>query len=232
MKFTEDFINTLRKFSLINPNMYFVPGKVQTTMIGTKGTNSTSFFARAFTDIEIDQPFGIGDLSRFLSALKIFKEPEVEVIDNKFLEIHEEDKFHNVTKIQYTLTNPTFLVYKQEPDKIQKMNGIEFQFLKTHLDTIKNMYGVFGSPHIYFQGKDKMIYAGVNNFENPTSDLGSIQIGTYERPDFKAVISAPMFKVDSGDHQIIINSKGLVYLKNYDNGTEYFIPVEKKLSEL
>ena len=227
MKFSVEFIDVLKKFSLINKDMYFVPGKVQTTMIGTKGTNSTLFFARAFTNTEIDQAFGIGDLSRFLAALKNFKEPEINVIEDKYLEIIE-----GQLKMQYTLTNPTYLMYKQEPEKIKPLSaGMAFQITKKDIDIIKNMYGVFGSPHIYFQNSEDGFYVGVNNFENPTSDIGSVKLGEPEvKGNFKAVISAPMFKIDSADYKLHISLKGLVYFGN--EKMEFFIPTEKKWSEL
>src|SRR5271166_274887 len=103
MKFTKQFIDVLSTFNKINKNMYFAKGTIQTSILTGNNKDSILLFARANTNVHIENSFAIGDLSKLISVLKLFDNPEIDIQESS-LYIHEGNK-----QVSYTLSNPEFI---------------------------------------------------------------------------------------------------------------------------
>lgn len=226
MKFTKEFFKILRNFSSINEHMLFVPGKVQTTVSCNQysKTKINSLFARAKTDVEIDQKFGIIKLHEVLFLLTLFENPDIIIEDEKIMVISQGNK-----EVRYALTNPLYLSYEDNPDRIQVGNGITINFNIGDLKSLLDMHGIFKSENMSFFSKDGKFYVSVSHADNPTSHIGSILLGDTDE-EFLAVIKTNSMKILPDTYKLTISRKGYVYFGN--DQLEYFIPVDKKLSKL
>lgn len=225
MKFTKDFITLLRNFSNINPQMNFVPGKVQSTIIGSK--TGVSFFARIKTDVDIEEQFAIMDLHRFLAIIALMEDPEIVVsIPGKQLTLSDANK-----TVTYTAHIADLIVHAKNPDKYKKpTEGIVFSLPGDKLISILKMNAAFKTtPDIAFVGDGKNVFLQTKSFDSPTSDAAKINIGETTEV-FSAVIKAANLKILSSDYEAIISRKGFLYLGN--ETIEYIIPLERKLSNI
>ena len=72
MKFSSDTLSVLKNFSTINPSIVFKPGSVVRTISPQK-----TVMAAATIGETVETQAGVYDLSRFLSTLALFDNPEV-----------------------------------------------------------------------------------------------------------------------------------------------------------
>ena len=71
MKFSTDTLSVLKNFSTINPSIVFKPGSVVRTISPQK-----TVMAAATIDETVETQAGVYDLSRFLSTLALFDNPD------------------------------------------------------------------------------------------------------------------------------------------------------------
>jgi hypothetical protein len=226
MIFTDGFIDILTTFRNINPGMFFREGKVQTT-IGVNGGKALTFFCRAYTDVEIPKSFAVSNIGKLISIIKLFGTPPEITLENRNLVISGGEK-----RIVFTLSQPEFISYQNNPDKIKISDGYEARLTSNNISDILNLYGVFNSEHISFIGKNGKFQVLVSSIENSSSDKGIIDIGETDR-EFNAVIKSSnlqLHKPKKGEnYKLLVNKKGIVYIGN--ENLEYFIPTEAKLSK-
>ena len=224
MIFSESFINVLTMFNKINPGMYFREGHVQTS-VGVNSGKLMTFFTRAYTDVEVPEPFCIGELGKLLGVLRMFKTPPEITVDRASLVVSGEDR-----RITFALTDPKFISFHPSPEKVAVDDGYESVLTATNISDIHNLYGVFNAENIAFIGKDGKFQAVVSTMENPASDKGVIELGEIDA-NFTATILCANFRVEKtkngGDYRLLINkTKGYVFLGS--PSLEYFIPCESK----
>jgi hypothetical protein len=223
VKFTKTFIDYLKNFASINPQMYFREGKIQSTIVG--GKKGIALFARAKTEIEIEKPFAILELHKLLTVLSIFTDPDVDVMDEKTLKISDERR-----TVNYTLTRPDFIKYAPDPDKFKVGDGgIKFKMTNNDFSQIMKVSATLKITDITFLGEEGKIYLMLSNYKDPTGDQAKIEISEGDT-DFRAVVKGDNLKLVSSDYDVTIMPRGVVH---FDNGTvEYFIPVEREESQI
>jgi len=227
MKLTKAFVYTMNNFAKINQNMYFRQGTVQSTaLFPAPNSNSLTLFARAQTDVEIEQSFGVINLKNFLNAISIFENfEELEIsIDKKFIHFKDSKKM-----IDYELSNPTFLKFEENPDRLKLgETNIKFQMTDDDLSNLSNLYSLFGLEHISFIGENGTVRVEASN--QGVGSKGSITLGETEE-NFRAVLKTRSLLIkESMSYNISVVRKGYVHFQN--NIFEYFIPCEKGLSQL
>jgi hypothetical protein len=224
MKFTNSFMDTLKVFSRVNQNMFFRKGNIQTSVV-TTNNGAMVFFVRAKTDVEIEQDFAVGELGKFVQALGLFSEPEITMTDTGSLLIDGEGKH-----VTFRLTNPEFIKYKKDPDKVQLSVGIETVITEAQIVDVHEMHGIFKAKYISFQGKDGDFLINVHSGEDVNfSNNGTIIIGKTDEV-FTATIAADLFHLPDTDYKVVVSRKGWVYFGN--DTYEYFIPVDANHSSL
>jgi hypothetical protein len=224
MKFTKSFVDTLKVFSGLNQNMFFREGNIQTSVIASKA-GALSFFIRAKTDVEIEKSFGIGSLGKFINALSLFSDPEITLTDNGALMIAQEGQ-----QVTFRLTNPEFLNYNKNPEKVQLSVGIDAELTEPQTATIFQMYGIFDAKYISFEGKDGDFIVSVHSGENENfSNSGKMVIGKTDET-FNATIKAELFNLPKSAYKVVVSRKGWVFFGN--DTYEIFIPSDANHSTL
>lgn len=219
MKFTKAFETVLKNFSVISPEMYFVEGNVQSVLI--KGGTT---FASSKTDVVIEKPFAIKDIKKLLSILSVFEEPNINVVDDRYLEISDEGKM-----VQYQLTKPDFIIYEKNLDRYSKFKAdISFKMTHENYNDISKIYNILGSEEFLFEGNGSEVFVRAVR-ENVAGDAGSVFLDQTGEV-FKVFVNLDKLRLQDNDYVVNITKKGAINFHSDDS--DYFVAFNKKKSVL
>jgi hypothetical protein len=217
LKLSNRTIQILKNFSSINPSLKIKPGNV----ISTISTGKT-IMAKATVSEEFNTEFAIYDISRFLSALSLFKEPEL-TIENTHAVISEGSK-----KMKYVFADPD--VVTAAPDKNINLPSEDAVFKLTNdtMNDVNKVVSVLRLPHVIVFGENGKIMFGASDVANPTTDNFATEVGETNK-NFSLVFKAENIKIMPADYDVAICARGISRFKSED--ITYFIAVEDKLSK-
>ena len=219
LKFSEKTLTILKNYSSINQSIYFNEGS-------TVSTISPSKFVMAYSNIDetIDTPFAIYELSKFLSVLSLFDNPDI-FIKEHYCEIKEKNK-----SVTYTFCDPENI---RVPPKLSLVESelseplVEFSLTEKEIKGILKGTSILRSPQIAIQSMDgKIVIKGVNT-EKPSDNSYSISIGDTE-DEFSIFLKVEFIRLMDGDYNVAIHKVGgnALILKFYNDTTIYFNAVE------
>ena len=212
MKFTKDTIKILKSFATINQSIVIKPGSVIATMSPQK-----TIIAKAQIDQEFDTQFAIYDLSRFLSTLSLFNDPEVEITEKK-AEIANGKK-----KVAYVFTDAENVI--TPPEKAIKFPEVDVQFtlLPEVLSEVLKAASVLSLPEIAVAGDGSKIYITAIDSKTPTGDKLSVEVGDTS-DHFNMIFKIENIKIIPDTYEVSISAKGLSRFTS--EKLEYFITTE------
>lgn len=216
MNFDTRTLQILKNFSSINPSILFKPGTVLSTISPTK-----TIMARAKINETIESPFAIYDLSRFLSTLSLFENPELSV-ETGFMRIKQGSK-----KLNYTFAEPSMIV--SPPDKEIKLPDpeVEFTLSADNLNELLKALSVLSLPELAVVGDGTTVSVQVLDSKNPSGDVYSVSVGETTNT-FRMIFKAENLKLLPGTYDVKISSKGLSHFNSPE--VEYYIAVESTSS--
>ena len=213
MKIDTNTINVLKNFAKINPSIVIQEGNTLKTI-----STSKTIMAKATVTTEFDKRFAIYNLDRFISALSLFNNPELDFND-KYVNIFDANK-----STHYTYADESTIT--KTPEKEIKLPSIDVTFTLTNdnLKDVEKAAGVLGLPEIVVVGDEKLISLQAADTKNPSGDVYSIEIGTTNKT-FKAIFKSENIKIIPGDYEVSICSKGISCFKGKE--ADYWIAVEQ-----
>lgn len=213
MKIDTNTINVLKNFAKINPSIVIQEGNTLKTI-----STSKTIMAKATVTTEFDKRFAIYNLDRFISALSLFNNPELDFND-KYVNIFDANK-----STHYTYADESTIT--KTPEKEIKLPSIDVTFTLTNdnLKDVEKAAGVLGLPEIVVVGDGKLISLQAADTKNPSGDVYSIEIGTTNKT-FKAIFKSENIKIIPGDYEVSICSKGISCFKGKE--ADYWIAVEQ-----
>lgn len=217
MKLDTNTLAVLRNFSGINPSIVVKPGKVLSTIAPSK-----TIYARATVESEFDRRFAIYDLSRFISAITLFEEPEL-TFGESSVRIHDSTS----KSIQYKYASEDVIKYTP-PDKDIKLPSTDVSFAlsdKTFREITKAA-SVLGLTTISVVGNGTTVTLQAEEIKSGSSesDNFSVNVGETDKV-FKAVFkSENLMKLIPVDYRVDISSKGISHFVGQN--IEYFVAVE------
>jgi hypothetical protein len=211
MKLTQTTVQILKHYSTINPGIVIHPGNIL-------GTTSQLFtiVAKSKTDQEFDRMFAIYDLNRFLGALSLFNDPDIE-LNNSYLTIRGEDR-----ELNYMFADPKVIM--QPPPKFDMPPEIvRFRLTASTLSDITKGLSIMGLPELAFVGDGSKISVHALNTDNPSS--GTFKITNLGETDktFKAVYKIENIKIMPMDYDVSIGDPISHFV---GNNIEYWIAVD------
>ena len=213
MKLSENTLNIIKNFSLINPSLLIKPGSVLSTVAYNK-----SIFARAVVEENFPRQFAIYELNTFLGIISLFKDPEFELGDKQAKIISGRQS------VNFTYADPSTIF--APPDKTITLTTpkIEFSISQEELNRLVRAASVLKVPHITVSSTSGKINVTATNAENPTADIFSIEVGDTEF-NFNMIFEVSnIIKLLPGDYQVEISSKGISHFTS--SAVEYFIVTE------
>ena len=220
MKLSSETLTVLKNYASINSNMVFRGGNTIKTMAEAKNILATA-------TVEEDFPhssFGIYDLNEFLSAIEMFKDPDLVFADDMNSVIIKEGN----RSIRYFFSNPEILT---SPSKDIQMPTpeVKFELTADDLATIRRAASTLSVSDVVISGSgnDQTFTAEVTDLADATSNSFSLDLAVIEAPDteFKFVFNVANFKVLPTDYQVSVSSKLISYLEG--KTANYWIALEK-----
>lgn len=214
MQFSDDTLSILKNFSGINPSIMFKPGNV----IRTISPQKTVMAAATITE-NIDSPAAVYDLSRFLSTLSLFDNPEIQFGEDKFIVTSGR------SRVSYTYASESMIITPPDKD-IQVPNpeatiSVEW----SDIQSVIRAAGVLQLGEIAFRCDGKTISMSAVDSKNPTADNYSVDVGEGDT-EFDMIIKVENLRLLPEDYTIALSSKGMAHFKS--NAVQYWIALQSQ----
>lgn len=213
MKLSETTLSVLKNYSAINQGIKITEGNVISTIDGGK-----TMLSRATVPDTFDKTFCIYSLSRFLSVLSLFKDPELEFSDSA-MTIRDGKQ-----KVVYRFCTENVIAVA--PSKEIKFPDAEVSFILTQeaLSAAVKATGVLQLPEIAIVGEDGKLYLRAVNSKDVGSDEFNEEVGTTDQT-FTAIFKPEyLSKVFPSNYKVEVSSKRITRFTS-DNMI-YWIAIE------
>lgn len=219
MKLEAKTVQVLKNFSTINPSMLFKPGNVLATVSPTR-----SVLAKARIGQQFEKQFAIYDLSRFLSVMSLFENPDIE-LNEQSATIRSNDR-----ELDYRYADPSTIIAPPDKDLNLPSDDVSFTLTAANLADIQRALSALGMPEIAVVGDRKKMWLQVTDSKNSQGDSYKITLGTTTKK-FKLVFKAENLKLIPQDYTVRITSKGISHFKGSSVvDVDYWITLEAKAS--
>ena len=219
MKLEAKTVQVLKNFSTINPSMLFKPGNVLATVSPTR-----SVLAKARIGQKFEKQFAIYDLSRFLTVMSLFENPDIE-LNEQSATIRSNDR-----ELDYRYADPSTIIAPPEKDLSLPSDDVSFTLTAANLADIQKALSALSMPEIAVVGDRKKMWLQVMDSKNAQGDSYKIGLGTTEKK-FKLVFKAENLKLIAQDYEVRITSKGISHFKGSSVvDVDYWITLEAKAS--
>lgn len=214
MKFSEQTLTVLKSFSQINKSILLKPGKVIRTIAPEK-----TLMAKATIPDEIPAEACIYDMSRFLSILSLYDDPEVNFND-KFFEISQGKR-----KTKYVYADVSMIHAPAEKDIKLPSKDLVVDVKWNDLQSVLRAASVLQFTEIAFVGDGETCSLTAIDSSNEGADTFGVEIG--ETSDtFKFIFRTDNLKLLPLDYSVTICAKGVSEFKG-ENVT-YHVAIESK----
>jgi hypothetical protein len=216
MKFSNDTLSILKNFSTINPSVVFKPGSTIRTISPQK-----TVMAAATIGETVEQQAGVYDLSRFLSTLSLFENPEV---------VFGTDRFTikgGKSELRYTYTSESLIVTPPEKDIVVPDPEASVNITWQAIDSVLRAAGVLQLPEIAFIGDGNSVTISAVDSKTSTADNYNTVVaeGVNTEP-FNMIIKTDNLKLVPTDYEVTLSSKGMAHFKS--DKVQYWIAIESR----
>ena len=214
MKFSERTITILKSFSGINKSVLLKAGNVIKTV-----TPEKTLVASATIPDQIPSQACVYDLSRFLSILGLYRDPDVEFHDKYFMITSGKQR----TKYVYA----DISMIHAAPEKDIKLPTADVQVTVSWEDmqSVIKAAGVLQFSEVAFVGQEGKIYLKAIDGNNANSDDYGVEIGSTS-DECKIIIKTDNLKRLPQDYEVTLCAKGISEFKS--DGVTYFVAIDTK----
>jgi hypothetical protein len=214
MKFSNETLSVLKSFTAINKSILMKPGNVLKTI-----TPEKTLIAIAQIQDEIPSEACVYDLSRFLSILSLYKDPDVEFGDKYFI-ISEGKR-----RTKYIYADISMIHTPPEKDINIPSEDVVVDVTESDLSSVLKAAGVLQFSEIAFVGESGKCYLKAIDSANDNADDFGVEIGNTD-DEFKVIIKTDNLKLMPMDYKVTICSKGISEFKGKD--VTYFVAIDSK----
>lgn len=217
MKLSAKTIAILNNFASINPSILVKPGSTLRTISPQK-----TVMAKAEVDETFDREFAIYDLKQFLSALALFKDPEIH-FEESHLKIKDG---RNGLKFYYAA--PELVAAPPEKEIKLPSRDVEFELTEDKLASVFKALGALAVPEVVIEGvKGEPVLVSSVDTKNKTSNRFDIAVeDATADSDFRVVFKSENLKLIPGSYDVAVSSKKISSFTNEAAGVSYFIAAE------
>lgn len=218
MKLSETTVKILENFSKISNTIYFFPGNKQKVM-----TPAKSIFAEVHFEENFPIEFGIYDLTKFLSVLSLFDNPELDFSD-KYVTIKDADStatywFTSKEVVKKAIVDPNKSITLPNVD-------LEFQMTKDDFKHLKSSSSVLGAPHFIIKGDGSDINLIVSDADDKTANQISKTVGS-TTDTFCFVGDISSLKMIDDDYSVKVTKSGIIEMKAMNHKLTYWLAIRK-----
>lgn len=217
MKLSKDATTVLKNFASINGNILLKPGSKLETISAQKNIMASATVTESFPE-----QFGIYDLNEFLSALSLFKDPELD-FKAKWVTISE-----GRSSIKYFAADETVLTVPTKEIKFPD-SDVDFKLSEEDLGIILRTASILRASDVAITGDGTKLTVVVADKKNDTSNKSVIEIGDTTGV-FQVYLKVENLKVIPGNYDVSISKKRISRFKSETSDLQYFIAVESDSS--
>ena len=214
MKFSNETLTVLKSFTSINKSILLAKGTVLKTI-----TPEKTLIAIANIDQEIPSDACIYDLSRFLSILSLYNDPDVEFFDKYFI-ISEGKR-----RTKYVFADLSMIHTPPEKEITIPSADVEVSVTADTLSSVFKAAGVLQFSEIAFVGEGGKCYLKAIDSTNEGADDFGVEIGE-TADEFKIIIKTDNLKLMPIDYDVTLCSKGISEFKG--EGVTYYVAIDSK----
>lgn len=214
MKFSERTLTILKSFSSINKSILMKEGNILKTV-----TPEKTLVATAKIPDTIPSQACVYDLSRFLSILSLYKDPDVEFHDRYFTIASGKQR------TKYVYADISMIHAAPEKDIKLPSNDVVVDVSWEDLQSVIKAAGVLQFQEVAFVGQDGKIYLKAIDGNNENSDDYGVEIGTTS-DTFKIIVKTDNLKLLPQDYKVTLCAKGISEFKSED--VTYFVAIDTK----
>ena len=216
MKFSTDTLSVLKNFSTINPSIVFKPGSVVRTISPQK-----TVMAAATIDETVETQAGVYDLSRFLSTLALFDNPDV---------VFGQDRFSikgGRSELRYTYTSESLMVTPPEKDIVVPDPEVSVSIKWQDIENVLRAAGVLQLPEIAFIGDGTSVTMSAVDSKTSTADnYNTVVAEDISTDPFNMIIKTDNLKLVPADYEVTLSSKGMAHFKS--SRVQYWVAIETR----
>jgi len=216
MKFSERTLTILKSFSTINKSILIKEGNVLKTV-----TPEKTLVASATIPDQIPSQACVYDLSRFLSILSLYKDPDVEFHDKYFM-IRDGKQ-----RTKYVYADISMIHAAPEKDIQLPSADVVVNVSWEDMQSVIKAAGVLQFSEVAFVGEGGNIYLKAVDSNNENSDDYGVEIGTTS-DEFKIIIKTDNLKLLPQDYQVTLCAKGISEFKSSDGNVTYYVAIDTK----
>jgi len=218
MKLSKHTLNMLKNFSDINMSIEIKQGNILRTVSVQK-----NILAQAELEDEFPQDFAIYELNRFLGAVSLFDDPELE-FNAKSVNI-------GTTKhsADYVYCDPSMIVTPPENNITFPDPEVKFTLTQDSLSQVMRASNVLGTPEIAIEGgphPNDSIRIKALDVNNDSTDTFQVVLDEKSGHTFRFVFKTENMKMVSGNYDVEISSKGISHFSLQGQKLQYWIATE------
>ena len=219
MKLSKHTLNMLKNFSDINMSIEIKKGNVLRTVSVQK-----NILAQAELEDEFPKDFAIYELNRFLGAVSLFDDPELE-FNAKSVNI-------GTTKhsADYVYCDPSMIVTPPENNINFPDPEVKFTLTQESLSQVMRASNVLGTPEIAIEGDAGIINIKALDVNNDSTDTFKVVLDEKTDDKFRFVFKTENMKMIPGNYDVEISSKGISHFSLQGQKLEYWIATESTSS--
>lgn len=222
MKISNDTIDLLKNFSIINQSFLFKPGNTIRTISPQK-----NIFAEATVSETFPVECAIYELPKFLSIISLFEDPHLD-FDETYVTISCGKKKSQSVRYYYAMKN----LIVAPPDKSPKMDSIidEFNMTTDELTKLTKASFILGLPHFVIEAKEGILSSAVMNKNMKGSNSFKHTIGNTNKEDYDVIVNVDKLKMIMSDYDVKVGMTGKHKFINFDGKkVKYFIAAEPRV---
>ena len=222
MKLSKHTLNMLKNFSDINMSIEIKKGNVLRTVSVQK-----NILAQAELEDEFPKDFAIYELNRFLGAVSLFDDPELE-FNAKSVNI-------GTTKhsADYVYCDPSMIVTPPENNITFPDPEVKFTLTQDSLSQVMRASNVLGTPEIAIEGgphPNDSIRIKALDVNNDSTDTFQVVVDEKSHGPFRFVFKTENMKMVPGNYDVEISSKGISHFTLQGQNLQYWIATESTSS--
>ena len=222
MKLSKHTLNMLKNFSDINMSIEIKQGNILRTVSVQK-----NILAQAELEDEFPKDFAIYELNRFLGAVSLFDDPE--------LEFNAKSANIGTTKhsVDYVYCDPSMIVTPPENNITFPEPEVKFTLSQDALSQIMKASNVLGTPEIAVEGgphPNDVIRLKALDVNNDSTDTFKVVLDEKSGDKFRFVFKTENMKMIPGNYDVEISSKGISHFTLQGQKLQYWIATESTSS--
>ena len=216
MQISNETIQILKNFAMINPSIAFNPGNVLQTVAPSK-----TVMAKAIIKETFPTTGAIYDLSRFLGVVSLFEKPEFDFTDTQVV-------IKGTTQsVNYTFADSSMIITPPADKRISvDKPDVELNLPGSKISAVLKAAAVLQLPEVALFCDGATVYLQALDSKKPSSDDYKEELRDWtDESTFRFIFKTENFKMIPYDYNLKIASSGIAQF-TYTDDLIYWVAVE------